>query len=285
MNSDLMENRLLCALRAALQAGKAILEIYHSDFSVIQKADNSPLTLADQKSHDIIVTALGPFGFPILSEEGKDIPYAERKEWETFWLVDPLDGTKEFIKRNDEFTVNIALIQKGVPVMGVIFAPALGTIYFGENAIGAYKIDDPFLIGRIQSFSSDFSLPEWLEIQACSSRLPLGRPKSDTCVIVGSRSHGTPELETFVDQKRGEFAEVSFVPAGSSLKFCLVAEGRASIYPRLGPTMEWDTAAGQAIACCAGANVVRYDTGESFRYNKECLINPSFIVTVFANDQ
>ncbi|MFH0729388.1 MAG: 3'(2'),5'-bisphosphate nucleotidase CysQ [Pseudomonadota bacterium] len=275
-----MEKLLLNALAAAIRAGMATLAVYRSDFSVTQKLDDSPLTLADRRSHDIIEAALKPLGVPILSEEGRDIAYAERKTWGTFWLVDPLDGTKEFIKRNDEFTVNIALIQNQVPVMGVIFAPVLGIAYFAEKTIGAFKLDDPVLVNRIGSAEPGSLAPKLSEVMAGSKRLPLSEPTENPYTIVGSRSHATPELEVFVAAKRREFHSVNFIPAGSSLKFCLVAEGRAAIYPRLGPTMEWDTGAGQAIAICAGASVVEHDSGKSLVYNKDSLLNPWFVVAM-----
>lgn len=157
-----MENLLLQALAAVIRAGMAILAVYRSDFSVTQKSDDSPLTLADRQSHDIIEAALKPLGFPILSEEGRDIPFAERKAWGTFWLVDPLDGTKEFVKRNDEFTVNIALIENQIPVMGIIFAPVLGIVYYAEKTIGAFKLEDPVLVNRIGSAETGLSAPKLL---------------------------------------------------------------------------------------------------------------------------
>jgi 3'(2'), 5'-bisphosphate nucleotidase len=274
-----MDNLLLHALAAAIRAGMATLAVYRSDFSVTQKSDDSPLTLADRQSHDIIEAALKPLGFPILSEEGRDIPFAERKAWGTFWLVDPLDGTKEFVKRNDEFTVNIALIQHQIPVMGIIIAPVLGIAYYAEKSIGAFKLEDPDLVNRNGSAGTGgLSALKLTDLMAGSKRLPLSEATENPYTIVGSRSHATPELEAFVDTKRREFSHVTFIPAGSSLKFCLVAEGRAAIYPRLGPTMEWDTAAGQAIATCAGASVVEFGTGKPLIYNKENLLNPRFIV-------
>jgi 3'(2'), 5'-bisphosphate nucleotidase len=274
-----METLLTHALVAAIQAGMATLAVYRSDFSVTQKSDDSPLTLADRQSHDIIEAALKPLGFPILSEEGRHIPFAERKTWGTFWLVDPLDGTKEFIKRNDEFTVNIALIQDHMPVMGIIFAPALGITYFAESTIGAFKLEDPILVDRIGNAGPGSPALKLPEVMAKSTRLPLSTLTEDPYTIVGSRSHATRELEAFVDDKRRKFTNVSFIPAGSSLKFCLVAEGRAAVYPRMGPTMEWDTAAGQAIATCAGSHVKEYDAEKPLVYNKESLLNPWFIVS------
>ncbi|MDX9787751.1 MAG: 3'(2'),5'-bisphosphate nucleotidase CysQ [Desulfobacterales bacterium] len=273
-----MEHLLLRALIAAIRAGKATLEVYRTDFSVAHKSDDSPLTLADQRSHEIITDLLSPLRIPILSEEGRNIPFEERKTWEKFWLIDPLDGTKEFVKKNDEFTVNIALIENQVPVMGIICVPVLGITYFAETDIGAFMLEDPVMTERIAFADMGHNGIRLMDVLAASARLPLPQSTTAPYTIVGSRSHSTPELEAFVDKKRREYDQVTFIPAGSSLKFCRIAEGRAAIYPRLGPTMEWDTAAGQAIAACAGARVVRHDTGTPLVYNKENLLNPWFIV-------
>jgi 3'(2'), 5'-bisphosphate nucleotidase len=273
-----MEQLLLQAMMAAVRAGKAILEVYHTDFSVSRKSDDSPLTLADKRSHEIITRMLAPYKIPILSEEGRDIPYSERKEWNPFWLVDPLDGTKEFVKRNDEFTVNIALIENQIPVMGVIFVPVSGVLYFAQKGLGAYKLETPALVETIRSDEGSPPGIGLIELMEAAKRLPLSSPSTDPYVIVGSRSHLTPEVEAFVEEKRRAHQNVTFISAGSSLKLCQVAEGQAAIYPRLGPTMEWDTAAGHAIAAYAGARVVRHDTGTPVIYNKESLLNPWFIV-------
>jgi 3'(2'), 5'-bisphosphate nucleotidase len=273
-----MEQLLLQAMSAAVRAGKAILEVYHTDFSVTRKSDDSPLTLADKRSHEIITRLLAPFKIPVLSEEGRDIPYSERKGWNPFWLVDPLDGTKEFVKRNDEFTVNIALIEYQIPVMGVIFVPVSGVLYFAQKGLGAYKLGTPALaetIGSVEGTPPGIGITGIME---AGTRLPLSAPSTDPYVIVGSRSHLTSEVEAFVEKKRRTYQNVTFISAGSSLKLCQVAEGLAAIYPRLGPTMEWDTAAGHAIAACAGARVVRHDTGTPLIYNKENLLNPWFVV-------
>ena len=268
-----MENKkfnqyLLIAVRASMMAASAIMAVYsRSDFNVDLKLDKSPLTDADRKAHEIIVDALKFTPIPILSEEGRYIPYDERKKWDQLWIVDPLDGTKEFIKRNGEFTVNIALIQDHVPVFGVIYAPVLKRLYFGGRDFGAYggmlEMDD---------------LPDHMdELIKQSEKLPLKVSRS-SYVIMGSRSHGTPELEAFVQKKRNEIEAVEFISAGSSLKICRVAEGAADIYPRLGPTMEWDTAAGQGIAEGAGRKVTVWETDEPLMYNRENLLNPWFVV-------
>lgn len=231
------------------------MDIYQTDFKVDHKEDHSPLTEADRRSHAIIVQALQNDypEIPVLSEEGKTIPYEERKNWIRFWLVDPIDGTKEFIKRNGEFTVNIALIENNYPVLGVIYAPALNMLYVGQQGKGAYK-----MVHEIQ------------EIQVKTQQL------EDIYTIVESRSHPSPELNEFINKIQLKFGKIQRIEKGSSLKLCAVAEGAADCYPRFGPTMEWDTAAGQAIVEAAGGKVVTLK-GERFIYNKESLLNESFL--------
>ncbi len=270
-------DHLKISILAAIEAGREILTIYHAGFTVDYKEDRSPLTLADKASHTIIVNRLKNFGIPVLSEEGKHTPYTERKKWDRLWIVDPLDGTKEFIKKNGEFTVNIALIENGTPILGVVFAPDREQLYFAMQDLGAYKIDDFQLIQKAYNGIRDRSLT-MDELINKSTKLPCGKSAGIPYTIVGSRSHATPELEAFVQAKQREFEDVDFIPAGSSLKICLVAEGKADIYPRLGPTMEWDTAAGQAIAEVAGAAMIAYESGKPMRYNKADLLNPWFIV-------
>jgi 3'(2'), 5'-bisphosphate nucleotidase len=283
-------NHILISIHAAVVAGKAILRVYRSsDFKVELKADQSPLTLADRKAHHIIMQHLSKFDIPVLSEEGKNTPYDKRKSWDTFWLVDPLDGTKEFIKKNGEFTVNIAKVSDYRPVAGVVFVPDKNILYFASSQIGSYradlgqigdwlngKIGNP---GRIANLSSSKAAEIVTELTENSTKLPVNPSTSRPYTIAGSRSHATPELEAFVEDKRRQYGEVEFISAGSSLKLCLVAEGRADIYPRTGPTMEWDTAAGQAIVENAGGKVYQYDTTEPLKYNKENLLNPWFIAT------
>ncbi len=271
------ENFLIQIIRAALEAGDAILEIYQTDFTVDYKQDDSPLTQADKASHAIIIQHLKDSGIPILSEEGKALPVAERRPWQTLWIVDPLDGTKEFIKKNGEFTVNIALVTDGKPILGVVYAPDRQRLYFSMQDLGAFMIDDP---NHLKDISQQLAGAEikLTDLANQAQQLPLTKHKDQTYTIVGSRSHATPELTQFVDVKREEFGQVDFIPAGSSLKICLVAEGQADIYPRLGPTMEWDTAAGHAIAQAAGARIYEYESGEPLQYNKENLLNPWFVV-------
>jgi len=283
-----MASLLVPALQASLHAGEAILSVYRGTVAVEYKADQSPLTQADTRSHAIILRHLDDTGLPVLSEEGRNIPYAERSGWERLWIVDPLDGTKEFIKRLGEFTVNIAVIEGQRPVIGVIFVPVKHVLYFGVRGEGSFRVDDPAamhdLLTAPASRDSQDSLKRLVQSAA---RLPVEHAPHSPFVIVGSRSHATPELHAYVEQKRRELGEVTFLSAGSSLKYCLVAEGRADVYPRLGPTMEWDTAAGQVIAEAAGAAVTRYDTGGPMVYNKEDLLNPWHVVarTVTSNEQ
>ena len=271
---------LIPALQASLRAGEAILDVYRSEVEIEYKADQSPLTQADTRSHAIVLRYLKDTGLPVLSEEGRNIPYAERSGWERLWIVDPLDGTKEFIKRLGEFTVNIAVIEGQRPVMGVIFVPVKQVLYFAAQGEGAFRVDDPSVMHDLLNAPASRGPEDSLKgLLQSAVKLPVDHSPHSPFVIVGSRSHATPELHAYVDQKRRELGEVTFLSAGSSLKYCLVAEGRADVYPRLGPTMEWDTAAGQVIAEAAGAAVTRYDTGEPMTYNKKDLLNPWHVVT------
>lgn len=266
-----MERRyILNAIDAALQAGEKILSIYDdpaSDFQVEKKADNSLLTIADRKAHETICRFLADTPFPLLSEEGKHLPFSERRNWETLWIVDPLDGTKEFIKRNGEFTVNIALVHHSVPVMGVIYVPVKKELYFGVHDSGAYKLSG---ITARNGMS-------WDELIAKAVRLPE-TGMHERFVIVASRSHLTPETEDYIEKMKCSHAEVELISSGSSIKICLVAEGKADVYPRFAPTMEWDTAAGHAIARAAGMEIYQVGKEEPLQYNKEDLLNPWFIV-------
>jgi 3'(2'), 5'-bisphosphate nucleotidase len=261
------------AIAAALEAGNEIMRIYDDpsqDFGIERKADNSPLTLADKAAHNCIVRHLEPTGIPILSEEGAHLPYEERKAWHRLWIVDPLDGTKEFIKKNGEFTVNIALVEDGKPVLGVIYVPATGVLYAGVVGEGAWKTPQPPLGGEQSSITI---------------KLPLKGGGGSSFVIVASRSHLTPETEEYIEEMRRMHGEVQLISSGSSLKLCLVAEGTADVYPRFAPTMEWDTAAGDAIARAAGKVVVDAKNGQPLTYNKPDLHNPWFIVTGTNNFQ
>ncbi len=286
-----LNDHLLTALLASKKAGLAILKVYKQDFDVSYKEDHSPLTLADQRSHDIIVDHLTDSSgksLPILSEEGKGIPLEERCAWEYFWLIDPLDGTKEFIKRNGEFTVNIALIYQHRPILGVIYAPVNNVFYFASDGFGSYRLKNDNAFELLEGKASEIERESVLkEILKQSDRLPCYDKPLDThdsqFVIVGSRSHPSKEFEAFVKTMRKQHSKVEVISSGSSLKLCLVAEGRADIYPRLGPTMEWDTAAGQAIVEQANGSVLNYETGEPLQYNKKNLLNSWFIVKTQRN--
>ena len=263
-------NYLYIAIRAALDAGKSIMDIYmnpDADFEIETKADNSPLTLADKASNRLIVSALSVTPFPILSEEEKEIPFEERKKWTTLWIVDPLDGTKEFIKRNGEFTVNIALVNNGIPVVGVIYVPVRKELYFACDTLGAYKLTN----------IDGVSQPSMDEMRRRATRLPSALMHQGM-VVVASRSHQTEETTRYIENLRKKGQPVTLISSGSSLKICLVAEGSADIYPRFAPTMEWDTAAGHAIAKAAGCEIYHIDEKTPLSYNKEKLLNPWFVV-------
>ena len=263
-------NYLYIAIRAALDAGKSIMDIYtdpEADFEIERKADNSPLTRADRAANRLIVAALSVTPFPILSEEEKHAPHEEREKWTTLWVVDPLDGTKEFIKRNGEFTVNIALVHQGNPVLGVIYVPVRKELYFAADSIGAYKLEN---------IDSDYQ-PSIDEMKSKAMRLPMAKGHQGV-VVVASRSHQSEETTYYIDTLRKKGQPVTLISSGSSLKICLVAEGTADVYPRFAPTMEWDTAAGHAIAKASGCQVFHIDEKTPLVYNKKDLLNPWFVV-------
>ena len=261
-----MQKLLEIAIEAALEAGKRIMHIYNNEnFEVDFKGDNSPLTKADIASHEIIMKFLKDTNIPILSEEGKDLSYEARKNWPQLWIVDPIDGTKEFIKKNGEFTVNIALVEEGKPVLGVIYVPAMKELYFAEKDLGSFKAEN------IIDYN-DFD-----EIFQKSKKLPL-QLKKECFTVVASKSHLSPETEAFIKDLEIKNGKISSISKGSSLKLCMVAEGQADCYPRFAPTMEWDTAAGQAICNFAGKKVIDYQTKEEMRYNREDLLNNWFLV-------
>lgn len=247
-------------------AGVKIMEIYQKDFEIVEKSDQSPLTEADLASHHCIVAGLKAISsLPILSEESADIDWNTRKQWQSYWLIDPLDGTKEFIKKNGEFTVNIALIENGEPTLGVVYAPALDVTYFGAVSLGASK----------QDASGD------------TIKIAPKSTSTESLKIVGSRSHQSPEIQGYLDSLD---KPCELVAMGSSLKLCLVAEGAADLYPRLGPTSEWDTGAAHAVVNAAGGRVtvmhqnpntsVYEDSGSVLQYNqKESILNPYFLVS------
>jgi 3'(2'), 5'-bisphosphate nucleotidase len=263
-----LTNLIDIAIKAALDAGSTILQVYDTDFDVDYKTDDSPLTIADQKANAVIESYLKTTHLPIISEETKTLSYSERQHWTRCWIVDPLDGTKEFIKRNGEFTVNIALVENGQPIMGVIYAPVLGDLYYTENN-AAYKIS-------IDSGSEQEAMQIIDSLKSKATKLQPA-PWQDPIKVVGSRSHMNEATQEFVTQLQSNH-QTEMVSKGSSLKFCLVAEGSAHVYPRFAPTMEWDTAAGQAICHAAGLKVIRQDTGAPLTYNRENLLNPYFLI-------
>ena len=262
-----MKNILQTSIQTALEAGKAIMEIYEQDFSIEIKDDKSPLTEADRVSNAIICENLKDT-FPIISEENKLIDFNQRKHWDKHWLIDPIDGTKEFIKKNGEFTVNIALIEKGLPILGVVYLPAKKILYFSSAEIGSYKY----------TINEKEEVPELDDLLNKSQKLS-GEFLPEKYTIVASRSHMSPETETFISDCKAKYGEVELISKGSSIKLCLVAEGSAHAYPRLAPTMEWDTAAAHAVAKFAGCQVLDFNTKKELAYNKENLLNPYFIVS------
>lgn len=237
----------------AREAGKRILDVYETDFAVHRKEDQSPLTKADLVAHQTIVDGLSKLTpeIPILSEESPIIPFAKRSLWTHYWLVDPLDGTREFVKRNDEFTVNVALIEEHRPILGVVVVPVTGVCYFAAKDLGAYKVE-----------------PDRKAVRIHTRTLPDG-----TITVAGSRSHGNAATRAFIER----LGNTEVIGIGSSLKSCLIAEGRADIYPRFGPTSEWDTAAAQCVVEEAGGRVT--DTSlQPLVYNtRESLDNPAFL--------
>jgi len=255
------------AIKSAIAAGAEIMKIYGESFEVTLKSDHSPLTIADENANAIINTFLSKTDIPIISEENKQTDYSTRAKWETCWMVDPLDGTKEFIKRNGEFTVNIALIKNNKPVLGVIYVPVSNTLYYAMvSDQKAYKItlDAHCYTAEIHS-------------KAKEELVPL-REASNKIKVVASRSHLNADTTEFIAHLKQQGNQVTLVSIGSSLKFCLVAEGKATIYPRFAPTMEWDTAAGHAICKAVGLKVMQVADAEELHYNKTQLLNPYFIV-------
>lgn len=253
------KNILYTAIQAALTAGAEIMSVYtdpNADFEIERKADNSPLTIADRKSHAVIAQALASTPYPLLSEEGAKIAPEERQQWKELWIVDPLDGTKEFIKRNGEFTVNIAYVKDGCPEAGVIYIPVKKELYFADTTLGAYKINEITETGSCTSLDA---------LIAHAQRLPNAHRTDDTFIVVASRSHLTPETEAYIHEMQQKHTHVETISKGSSLKLCLIAEGNANVYPRFAPTMEWDTAAGHAIIRASGKEV--YQAGKKNRYN------------------
>lgn len=257
---------LSLAISAALKGGDAIMEIYSKDFAVDFKADQSPLTEADRKADQEIHHILGNT-FPIISEETKAMPFEVRKDWSTCWLVDPLDGTKEFVKRNGEFTVNIALIENGTPVLGVVYLPVAHKLYFAGKEMGSF----------VYHPNSREELNDLNDIFIHATNLNQ-KTYPENYTIVASRSHMSAETEAFIEECKKKHGHIELISKGSSIKLCLVAEGKANVYPRIAPTMEWDTAAAHAVAKYSGCEVLDFNTRKELKYNKENLLNPHFIV-------
>lgn len=271
----MQKEHLLSAIRAAIEAGAEIMTIYtdpDADFQIERKADNSPVTIADKKANALITDILTrETPYPLLTEEGAHAPYESRKDWPAMWVVDPLDGTKEFIKRNGEFTVNIAYVEKGAPEAGVIYIPVRQELYFADMTLGAYRKRYVLSIEDVKGGLED--------LIASSEKLPVATElQHKGYIVVASRSFLNDETKQFIAALEKTHTDVTTLSRGSSLKICAVAEGSADEYPRFAPTMEWDTAAGHAIVRAAGGNIYHTDGVTPLTYNKEDLHNPCFIV-------
>lgn len=270
MNDDVRKYLLSNIFNAAVKAGAAIMEIYErrNDYEVELKRDHTPITVADRAAHKAIRESLGHTRIPILSEEGREMGFPERCNWELFWLVDPLDGTVEFIKGNNEFTVNIALMENNRAVASVVYVPYLRRMYLAERGGGAWLKREV-----APDAASDCSYDE---IGAEMESLPLRKPRRHTLRVAVSRSHQTPETAAHIEALRDRYPDLEVVEQGSSYKFCLLAEGAVDYYPRTTHTYEWDTAAGELILHEAGGTTRSLETAEELRYNKEDLHNPWF---------
>lgn len=257
------------AIRASVEAGMHIIRIYKSNhYNTVYKEDESPVTMADIKSHETIRHRLLTSSLPILSEEESNIPFSQRKSWEYFWLVDPLDGTREFLKKNDEFTVNIALIKRNAPSAGIIYSPAKQILYFSAPEEGVFRLKS--------AESYVFEADSLQFLQDCSDKLPYDVTR-DEITVISSRSFHSADTEKYILALKERFQNITLISTGSALKFGLIAEGKADIYPRLAPTMEWDVAAGHAILKELGYSVIDVKTGDPLVYNKPDLMNPWFI--------
>jgi len=262
-----IDKNLLIAIKASLDAGDEIMKIYEQDFDFELKSDFSPLTVADRNANEIINKYLLKTNIPIISEENAQLDYSIRRKWDSCWIVDPLDGTKEFIKRNGEFTVNIALIENGVPILGVVYVPVEKKLYYADVNEG---------VACLTAIDSNIKEPS--ELVKKSTLLKRNKLVSkDKIRIVASRSHLNDETKEFIKNIESNNKKVEIVSKGSSLKFCIVAEGKADIYPRFAPTMEWDTAAAHAICKAVGISITNNKTNKELTYNKEELLNPYFI--------
>ncbi|MFT4660454.1 MAG: 3'(2'), 5'-bisphosphate nucleotidase [Ulvibacter sp.] len=266
---DIQEQKKLAklAIEASYYAGLEIMKIYANDFDVEIKADNSPLTLADKNANDVITGFLEKTDLPILSEEGREMSFDERKDWEYYWNVDPLDGTKEFVKRNGNFTVNIALMYKSIPIFGIIYIPVSDDLYFGGADIGSFKHE---------GFSSK---KDWSYDDMADQKNKLPNQELPTkYTIAASSSHLSKETQEHIQELENNNGDIELISRGSSLKICLVAEGAVHEYPRFAPTMEWDIAAGHGIILGVGKDIIDHSTNKSIQYNKENLLNNWFTV-------
>ncbi len=264
-----MKKNYLEVVNTAIDAGYEIMKVYSSqNFEIEFKQDNSPLTIADKKSNEIIMNTLKKFDIPIISEENKQIDYEQRKNWVKFWLVDPLDGTKEFINRLADFTVNIALIENQIPVFGVVYVPAKQELFFASKEFGSFQCNN--IIKKYNTLN---------DLINSSQKLPL-KKNNFNYKVIASKSHFNKETEDFIEKLKTEYPDLELINVGSSLKLCAIANGVADIYPRFGPTMEWDIAAGHAIVKYAGGKVVQAENHQEMIYNKENLLNPYFIVSL-----
>lgn len=295
-----LEHSLALAVQVSLQAGREILEVYRREFTVDTKEDLTPITEADRRSHRVILERLGgASAYPVLSEEGRDIPFAERRGWRTYWLVDPLDGTKEFVKRNGEFTVNLALMDPEGPLLGVVYAPVPEILYCAFRGGGAYRLLEP--VARVPGLAVEppgrppradrLAQPQPPQAGLAEALLAAAEPlprrgsleldewhRRPRITVMASRSHRGPAFERYVEGLRRYAEEIEIRPLGSALKPCVVAAGEADIYPRFGRTMEWDTAAAHAIVREAGKRMIALESGQELVYNKPELVNPSFLV-------
>lgn len=271
-NRDLIQELFMASLKAALKAGETIMDIYYSDNDQITvKSDHSIISLADQLAHKAIEDQLAFTRIPLISEEGRTIEYEERKSWELFWLVDPLDGTRQFIQKKKEFTVNIALLINSCPITGVIYAPATSELYFACKGQGAYKLHLDEHCTPMSTFA---------ELLGKSLKLPLEyRRTPGQFVVLTSPYHVNVETKNYIDEKNLQYDKLEIMNVGSSLKMCLIASGVADAYPRHDATYEWDTAAAQVILEEAGCSIRSLETGHQLSYNKESLLNPCFICT------
>lgn len=273
INKDLIQELFLASFNAAMKAGETVMDVFNSDNDQITvKSDNSIISIADQLAHNVIEDLLSPTRIPIISEEGRNIEYEERKSWDILWLIDPLDGTRQFIQKRKEFTINIALLVNNYPVMGLIYAPALSELYFACKGDGAYRL----IVKNYNTTKCTFQ-----ELVERSSMLPLKTMKenAESFVILTSPHHINIETKNYIKEKRALYKQLVVRNVGSSLKMCLLACGEANVYPRHDSTYEWDTAAAQAILEEAGCSIKSLETGEPLTYNKESLLNPCFVCT------